>query len=247
MTDVATTAPPGSALRGAPGGLPDDPLDVEVAPEAPGGLEVGGGVGVGVAAWRPRIVHDRPPVDGSRAERAAAELLAALGQPLDDAGLRDTPRRMAQAWAELLAAPELELTTFPNDDGYAELVVLQNIPVRSVCEHHMLPFVGVAHVGYLPGLRIAGLSKLARVVDHFARRAQTQERLTLQVAEELERRLGARGVGVVVEAEHTCLSLRGARAGGTRTVTSALTGALRDDAARRAEFLALARGRGAGR
>jgi GTP cyclohydrolase I len=202
---------------------------------------------VDISVWRPRIAHDRRPVDAARAQRAAAELLTALGLSLDDEGLRDTPRRMAHAWAELLAAPELELTTFPNDDGYDELVLVEDIPVRSVCEHHMLPFVGVAHVGYLPGRRIAGLSKLTRVVDHFARRAQTQERLTTQIAAELERRLDARGVGVVIEAEHTCMSLRGARAGGTRTVTSTLTGELHDDPAQRAEFLALTRPRSAAR
>jgi GTP cyclohydrolase I len=233
MTDVAT------ALDGSLDEPLDDRLDVPLDEPLAGPVDL--------AVWRPRIAHERRPVDGARAQRAAAELLAALGLSLDDAGLRDTPRRMAQAWAELLAAPELELTTFPNDEGYEQLVVVQDIPVRSVCEHHMLPFVGVAHVGYLPGGRIAGLSKLARVVDHFARRAQTQERLTAQVAAELERRLDARGVGVVVEAEHTCMSLRGAQAGGTRTVTSALAGALRDEPAQRAEFLALARGRGAGR
>jgi GTP cyclohydrolase I len=133
------------------------------------------------------------------------------------------------------------MTTFPNDEGYDELVLVENIPVHSLCEHHMLPFVGVAHVGYLPGERILGLSKFARLVDFHARNAQTQERLTQRVADHLQRQLTPRGVGVVIEAEHTCMSLRGARVAGARTVTSALFGQLRDDPASRAEFLSLAR------
>jgi GTP cyclohydrolase IA len=120
-------------------------------------------------------------------------------------------------------------------------VLVEDIPVRSLCEHHMLPFTGVAHVGYLPGDRILGLSKLARLVGFFAARTQTQERLTKQVADHLQVHLAPRGVGVVVEAEHTCMSLRGVRATGTRTVTSAMLGTLRTDPASRAEFLALAR------
>jgi GTP cyclohydrolase I len=122
-------------------------------------------------------------------------------------------------------------------------VLVEDIPVRSLCEHHMLPFTGVAHVGYLPGDRILGLSKIARLVNHYAARAQTQERLTKQVAEHLDTHLAPRGVGVVVEAEHTCMSLRGVRATGTRTVTSAMLGILRTDPSSRAELLALARGR----
>ncbi len=182
-----------------------------------------------------------PEVDLAAAEQAAADLLAALGLPLDTPDLAETPRRMAHAYAELLTPPTFEMTTFANAERYDELVLVTDIPVRSVCEHHMLPFVGVAHVGYLPGRRIVGLSKLARVVDFYARRAQTQERLTLQVAEHLRERLAPRGVGVVVAAEHTCMTLRGARAAGTRTVTSALLGHLRDDPVARAEFLTLTR------
>jgi GTP cyclohydrolase I len=142
----------------------------------------------------------------------------------------------------MLTPPAFEMTTFPNDEGYDELVLVQDIPVRSLCEHHMLPFVGVAHVGYLPGSRILGLSKLARTVEHHARHAQTQERLTQRVADQLRHTLAPKGVGVVVEAEHTCMTLRGVRAPGSRTVTSALFGRLRDDPASRAEFLALTRG-----
>jgi GTP cyclohydrolase I len=145
---------------------------------------------------------------------------------------------MAHAYAELLTAREFEPTTFPNDEGYDELVVVCDISFQSVCEHHLLPFTGIAHVGYLPGDRILGLSKFARVVELFSRRPQVQERLTKQVADWLDAELAPRGVGVVVEAEHTCMSLRGVRAAGAMTRTVALTGAVRDDPAIRAEFLA---------
>ena len=148
---------------------------------------------------------------------------------------------MARAYAELFSAPAFDLTTFPNDEGYDELVLARSIPLRSVCEHHLLPFVGVAHVGYLPRERILGLSKLARVVGHFAARPQVQERLTKQVAGWLADNLDPAGVGVVVEAEHTCMTLRGVRASGSTTVTSTLLGALREDARSRQEFFALTR------
>jgi GTP cyclohydrolase IA len=172
-------------------------------------------------------------------ERAARSLMDALGADLDDPGLQDTPRRIARAYAELLTPEPLDATTFPNDGGYDELVVLGNVPFHSLCEHHLMPFTGVAHVGYLPGERIVGLSKLARVVDHFARALQVQERLTTQVAGWFQRELKPKGVGVVLEAEHTCMSLRGATKPGTRTVTSALHGLVRDDSRTRQEFLAL--------
>jgi GTP cyclohydrolase I len=146
---------------------------------------------------------------------------------------------MAAAYAELLTPRDFDLTTFPNDEGYDELVLARGIPVQSVCEHHMLPFLGIAHVGYLPDDRIVGLSKLARVVELFARRPQVQERLTGQVAGWLSSRLRPRGVGVVVEAEHLCMTLRGVQAAGTTTITSTLLGTLREDARSRAEFLAL--------
>ena len=130
-------------------------------------------------------------------------------------------------------------TTFPNDGGYDQLVVARDIPFHSLCEHHLLPFVGIAHVAYLPGERIVGLSKLARVVEWFARSLQVQERLTTQVADWLERELAPQGVGVVLEAEHLCMSLRGVQKPGATTVTSALHGAIRDDPRTRQEFLAL--------
>jgi GTP cyclohydrolase I len=187
-----------------------------------------------------RIASDTTAVDMAAAERAAAGFLAALGIDLTREGLQDTPGRMARAYAELFDARPLRLTTFPNDEGYDELVLARAIPFRTVCEHHLLPFSGVAHVGYLPGERILGLSKLARLVHHFAARPQTQERLTKQVADCLISRLRAQGVGVVLEAEHSCMTLRGVRAHGSRTVTSALLGTLRTDPRSRAEFFALA-------
>ncbi len=196
-----------------------------------------------VLPFRSRVSHDAAPVDLAAAQKAAADLLVALGVPVDRGATADTPRRMVHAYAEMLTVGEFDFTTFPNTEGYDELVLVEDIPVRSVCEHHMLPFVGVAHVGYLPGERIVGLSKLARVVDFFGHRTQTQERLTKQVAEHLQHQLHPRGVGVVVEAEHTCMSQRGVRAAGSRTVTSALFGVLRDNAASRGEFLGLVRGR----
>ena len=153
--------------------------------------------------------------------------------------MADTPGRMARAYAELLTPRDFELTTFPNDEGYDELVLARSIPIRSVCEHHLLPFVGVAHVGYLPGERIVGLSKLARVVELFARDFQVQERLTKQVADWLQDHLDPKGVGVVIEAEHQCMSLRGVRAIGSRTVTSSLHGVLRNSPSSRQEFFAL--------
>ncbi len=178
-------------------------------------------------------------IEMAKAERAVADLLAALGADVGAEGLRDTPRRMASAYAELLTPRPFHLTTFPNDEGYDELVVARDIPFHSLCQHHLLPFVGVAHVGYLPGARILGLSKLARVVETFARGLQVQERLTQQVADWLQDQLAPKGVGVVVEAEHFCMSLRGVRATGARTVTSAVHGLVRDDARTRQEFFAL--------
>ena len=194
-----------------------------------------------LARWRVEHHDTAGRVDLVRAEAAAADLLTALGIDLAAEATAATPGRMARALAEMLTPPDYEMTTFPNDEGYDELVLVQDIPVQSLCEHHFLPFTGVAHVGYLPGDRILGLSKLARTVEHHARHAQTQERLTQRIADHLVHSLGAKGVGVVVEAEHSCMTLRGARVPGSRTVTSALFGRLRDDPATRAEFLALTR------
>ena len=178
-------------------------------------------------------------IDLAAAERSARALLEALGVDLEDESRRDTPRRMARMYAELLTPPPFTATTFPNDGGYDELVVATGIPFHSLCEHHFLPFTGIAHVGYLPGDRIVGLSKLARVVEHFARLPQVQERLTTQIAGWLDAQLAPKGVGVVLEAEHLCMSLRGVQKPGARTVTSALHGVVRDDPRTRQEFLAL--------
>jgi GTP cyclohydrolase I len=186
--------------------------------------------------------RDRAPVDVRAAEQAARDLLDALGVDVTDESVRDTPRRIAQLYDELLTPTPFRPTTFPNDGGYDELVVATGIPFHSLCEHHVLPFVGVAHVGYLPGERIIGLSKLARVVDMFARSLQVQERLTAQVARWLDHHLQPKGVGVVVEAEHLCMSLRGVQKPGARTVTSALHGLVRDDLRTRQEFLSLTGG-----
>lgn len=195
-----------------------------------------------ISTLRPRTTDTRG-ADLAAAERAAAAFLTALGIGIAGESTILTPRRMAHAYHEMLTAADFDLTTFPNDEDYDELVVVHDIDFRSLCEHHMLPFTGVAHVGYLPGDRILGLSKFARLVAGFAARPQTQERLTKQIADELQQRLAPRGVGVVVEAEHSCLSLRGARARGARTVTSAIVG---DPASRdrlRAEFRAETTGR----
>jgi GTP cyclohydrolase IA len=189
---------------------------------------------------RLRVVPGRGEIDLDAAERAVADLLIALGKDPDGEHLTDTPRRVARSYAELLTPPEFDFTTFPNDEGYDELVLARSIPVNSLCEHHLLPFQGVAHVGYLPGNRILGLSKLARVVDLFARDLQVQERLTKQVADWLQEHLAPKGVGVVIEAEHLCMSLRGVRATGSNTVTSALHGLLRDSPVSRQEYFALA-------
>ena len=193
------------------------------------------------ATTRPRLelIRGGADIDLARAERAVADLLAALGQDTSDEHTRDTPRRVAAAYAEMLTPRSFNPTTFPNDEGYDELVLACDIPFHSLCQHHMLPFQGIAHVGYLPGERILGLSKLARVVELFARGLQVQERLTKQVADWLQDQLAPKGVGVVMEAEHRYMSLRGVQAAGSRTVTSALHGLLRTDQRSRAELFAL--------
>jgi GTP cyclohydrolase I len=190
----------------------------------------------------PAAALARDRVDLAEAETAAHDLLVALGVDLTDPSVRDTPRRVARMYAELLTPRPFNPTTFPNDGGYDELVVATSIPFHSMCEHHLLPFIGVAHIGYLPGERIIGLSKLARVVELFARDLQVQERLTTQVAGWLDDHLHPKGVGVVLEAEHLCMSLRGVQKPGARTVTSALHGLVRDDPRTRQEFLALTGG-----
>jgi GTP cyclohydrolase I len=181
-------------------------------------------------------------VDMEAATQAVRDLLVALGHDPETEHLQETPARVARAFDELLTPAHFDPTCFPNDEGYDELVMVRDIPFHSLCEHHLLPFVGRAHVAYLPQDRILGLSKLARVVEKFSRDLQVQERLTQQIADWLQEQLQPRGVGVVLEAEHMCMRLRGVRTAGTMTVTSALRGTIRDDPRTRDEFLRLARG-----
>ncbi|WP_326566755.1 GTP cyclohydrolase I FolE [Amycolatopsis rhabdoformis] len=189
-----------------------------------------------------------PVFDQDRAERAVRELLLACGEDPDRDGLLDTPARVARAYREMFAGlytdpDEVLAKTF--DESHEELVLVTDIPVYSFCEHHLLPFHGVAHVGYIPNAdgKVTGLSKLARLVDLYAKRPQVQERLTSQVADALERKLVPRGVIVVLEAEHLCMSMRGIRKPGSRTVTSAVRGSMRSSATSRAEALELIKGR----
>lgn len=185
------------------------------------------------------VIGVAPTIDLVAAEGAVHHLLLALGQDPCSERLRETPKRVVAALVELLTPECFDFTTFANDEGYDELVVCRGIPFQSLCQHHLLPFSGVAHVGYIPGDRILGLSKLARVVELFAHDLQVQERLTTQVSDWLERHLGPQGVGVILEAEHQCMTRRGVRAHDSRTITSAVHGALRDDARTRQEFFAL--------
>ena len=194
----------------------------------------------GPAAPALRVIKGGTGVDLPAAEDAIERLLIALGQDPTSDHLRDTPRRVAAAYQEMLLPRDFDFTTFPNEEGYDELVAARGIPFHSLCEHHLLPFKGLAHVAYLPADRIIGLSKLARIVELFARNLQVQERLTKQVAGWIEEHLHPKGVGVVLEAEHLCMSLRGVQASGSVTVTSALHGLLRDDARSRSEFFAIA-------
>jgi GTP cyclohydrolase I len=178
------------------------------------------------------------------AERAVAALLTALGRDVTEGGLVETPRRVVESLREMLTPGEFAYTTFPNAHGYSDLVLVRSIPFFSLCEHHLLPFRGVAHVGYLPGSEILGLSTLARVVEVFARDLQLQERLTMQVARWLESAVSPRGVGVVLEAEHLCMSLRGSKTTGTTTVTSAFLGELEHSESLRSRFFDHERKRG---
>jgi len=190
---------------------------------------------------RPRsLLESSRSIDRDAAQRAIRDLLVSLGFDVSDGDLAETPRRVADAFAEFITPVPFTMTTFANREGYDEMVLARSMPFHSLCEHHLLPFVGVAHVGYLPADRLVGLSKLARTVDHFARRLQVQERLTSQIANYLEQRLSPKGVGVILEADHLCMSLRGVHKRGAKTVTSALLGAMRNDARARQEFLALA-------
>jgi GTP cyclohydrolase IA len=190
------------------------------------------------AASTPGRLVDASKLDLAAAERAAQDLLRAIGADVDSPALLETPRRVAASFAELVTPAEVGATLFPNP-GYDELVLVRGIQFQTLCVHHLLPFYGEAHVAYLPGDSIIGLSKLARVVEAFARDLQLQERMTVQIADWLEQELAPRGVGVVLSAEHMCMTIRGVRKPGARTVTSALRGTLRDDTRTRQEFLNL--------
>jgi len=175
------------------------------------------------------VMDPLPLIDRPRAQAAIAELLRALGRDATAEHLSDTPRRVVDGFIELLEPREFAMTTFPNDEGYRDLVLVRDIPFTSVCEHHLLPFHGVAHVGYVPGDRLVGLSKLARIVDWYARDLQVQERLTMRIADCIERHLDPAGVGVVLRAEHLCMSIRGVRAAGAVTETTAFRGTVASD------------------
>ncbi len=182
--------------------------------------------------------------DAETVQRIVRDLLRAIGEDPDREGLRDTPGRMAAMYEELfdgLRADPVAVLSMGFEEGHDEMVILREIPFYSMCEHHFMPFHGEAHVGYLPDGRIVGLSKIARALEIFARRPQVQERLTTQLAKCIEEVLGARGVGVVIEAEHTCMTARGVRKPGSKMVTSAMRGQFRTDVSTRQEFLGLIR------
>jgi GTP cyclohydrolase I len=206
--------------------------------------------GVGLDPRTGDPVADIPEgrVDAARIEAAVREILAAIGDDPDRAGLRDTPARVARAYAETFAGlghdpMDVLATTF--DEGHDELVLVKDIAMYSTCEHHLVPFHGVAHVGYIPGCdgRVTGLSKLARLVEVYARRPQVQERMTRQIADSLYEVLKPRGVIVVIEAEHLCMAMRGIRKPGATTMTSAVRGIFRENAATRSEAMGLILGR----
>ena len=186
-------------------------------------------------------------MDKKRIEAAVRELLAAIGEDPDREGLAETPRRVADMYTEIfggLAEDPAQYVKLFHETGNDGLVTVRDIPLYSMCEHHLIPFTGVAHIAYIPrGGTVIGLSKLARVVSNFAQRPQLQERLTAQIADFLEEKLNPQGIAVIIEAEHLCMTMRGARAAGSRTQTSALRGLMRTDSRTRAETLTLLTGR----
>jgi GTP cyclohydrolase I len=198
-------------------------------------------------AYAPAPLSIAPEEDGHRTERVARAfrgVMDALGLDTDDPNLADTPQRVARAYRELFAGleegAEPELRTFPNEERYSQVVTVSGIPFHSLCAHHFLPFFGTAHVAYVPGERIVGLSKLARVVEFYARRPQVQERLTEQIIDLLDRRLQPQGAMVVVQARHFCMEMRGIRKAGALTTTSAIRGVFEQEKTRQ-EFLMLLR------
>ena len=185
-------------------------------------------------------------MDKQRIENAVREILSAIGEDPDREGLQETPKRVANMYAEIFAGleddPKRHLKIF-NESNNDEMVVVRDIPMYSMCEHHLLPFVGKAHIAYIPSDgKVIGLSKLARIIDSFSKKPQLQERLTSQIADFLEENLSPKGIAVVIEAEHLCMTMRGARAAGAKTQTSALRGIMRKDARTRAEAMSLLRG-----
>jgi GTP cyclohydrolase IA len=185
------------------------------------------------------------PVDKERIKRAVREIITAVGEDADRDGLHETPRRIADMYEEVFGGLRTDPYQFLDvtfDEAYSEMVVLKDIPFYSMCEHHFAPFHGVAHVAYIPSGRVVGLSKLARVVEAYARRPQVQERLTAQIADTIMEGLQPQGVGVVIQAEHTCLTMRGIKKPGAKMVTSAVRGLFKDHPPTRAEFQAILRG-----
>jgi GTP cyclohydrolase I len=185
-------------------------------------------------------------IDVDRIKRAVREIIEAVGEDPEREGLLDTPRRIADSYREIFAGLSIdpkEYLAVGFEEGHEEMVIIRDIPFYSLCEHHFLPFHGVAHVGYIPEGRVVGISKLARVVEAFAKRPQLQERLTTQIAECIGEALAPDGVAVVIEAEHTCMTMRGVKKPGSRVVTSAMRGRFRRREVTRAEFLSLVRGK----
>lgn len=188
------------------------------------------------------MTEKHKPIDSERIKKAVREILLAVGEDVEREGLKDTPDRVARMYAELLGGmredPEKHLRSVFTET-YEEIVLLRNIPFYSICEHHMMPFIGVAHVAYLPSGKVLGVSKLARIVDSFARRLQTQERLTYQIADFLKTNLKSQGVAVVLEASHSCMTIRGIKKPGSTMVTSALRGIFKRDPKSRSEIMSL--------
>jgi GTP cyclohydrolase IA len=192
------------------------------------------------------LVTDRLPIDRERVKAAVIDLLKAVGEDPDRDGLADTPRRIADMYAEIFSGLAIDPTTYLGvtfEVAHDEMVILRNVPFYSMCEHHFLPFHGEAHVGYIPDGRVVGISKLARVVEGFARRPQIQEQLTTQIAEAIMDSLHPDGVAVVIEAEHLCMTMRGVQKPGSRLVTSAMRGQFKISSVTRSEFLSLVNGR----
>lgn len=185
------------------------------------------------------------PVDHARLKAAVLEIFAAIGEQPDRDGLQDTPRRIADMYAEVFGGLAIDPTEYLKvgfEVAHDEMVILRNIPFYSMCEHHFLPFHGEAHLGYIPDGRVVGISKLARVVEGYARRPQIQEQLTSQVAEAIMDTLNPDGVAVVIEAEHLCMTMRGVKKPGSRMITSAMRGLFKQSSVTRGEFLSLVRG-----